>query len=209
MSKYEWERGTIKIPSTEWKSFKTKILTIANKIIERDYNLARKLYERIMKEGEDIRAFNYKNALRIAMQQENTHYDSSWRIEKSMFPFQAERRKPLKPKKKNFKSATNRTESLKLNGEATISFDNTMKTVTWNVPENNHAVEEAHEHLLGKALFTALGSVTWKRNSGGVLIGNNEYNKGDSMEGEGANYITAAYGPLGAKRLKGMRIYER
>lgn len=202
MSKYNWEHGTIKIPSNEWRPFKQKVIKIANKIIQRDYELALKLYNRIVKEGQGVRAFNFKSALRLALSEQNLSYDSSWRIERSMFS--SERRKPLKPKKKNFPLTTNRTSRLNLNGEASITFDNTMKTVIWDVPENNHAVEQAHEHVLAKALFTALGSVSWKRNSGGVIVGNDEYNQESLSEGCGGNYLTAAYGPIGNKRQKGL-----
>lgn len=86
-------------------------------------------------------------------------------------------------------------------GEPSISFDVKSKTVTWDVPENNHARDYGREHPVAKALFAALDRVNWTRGSGGQIIGNDEYNRdaGREYEGGGGSYVVDEYGPK-AKR---------
>ena len=84
--------------------------------------------------------------------------------------------------------------------EATVTFHNATKSVTWNVPENNHAVETAREHWFAKALFTALGNITWTRGNGGTIVGNDEYNRDSDYEDGGGNYVTAEYSMAAQKR---------
>ncbi len=79
--------------------------------------------------------------------------------------------------------------------EATITFDG--RNVTWNVDENNHAVESARETFLAGVFFAELGRVNWTRGTGGVLIGNDEYNREVDYAGGGGNYITEIFGPRG------------
>jgi len=79
--------------------------------------------------------------------------------------------------------------------EGTITFKSNV--VTWNVPEGNHAVEDAHEAPLGQVFFDALSKIKWTRTSGGYGTGNNEYNRDNSEYGGGGNYISFAYGPIG------------
>jgi hypothetical protein len=44
------------------------------------------------------------------------------------------------------------------------------------------------------------GKIDWTRGTGGVIVGNNEYNDGDGV-GDGANYIVEGFGPLGKSRV--------
>ena len=75
--------------------------------------------------------------------------------------------------------------------ECTVTFSG--NDVTWSVPENNHADERAHQTWLGHALLGALRAVDWTRGSGGVIMGNDEYNRDSS----GADYVLDRFGPLG------------
>lgn len=95
---------------------------------------------------------------------------------------------------------TNRTAEFQVTGEggsvdAYISFKGNV--ITWDVPENNHAVDRAHEAPLGVAFFAALGKIKWTRTSGGYGTGNDEYRRESKEHGGGSNYITFAYGPIG------------
>jgi hypothetical protein len=78
-----------------------------------------------------------------------------------------------------------------------VKFDAANRTVTWDVPENNHACEHARSSHLAAAFFGAIGKVPWTHGTGGVITGNDEYNRGSRAADGGANYVKAAYGYLG------------
>lgn len=80
-------------------------------------------------------------------------------------------------------------------GEPRIWFDRAQRTVTWDVPENNHACDGCRNHPVARSLFTALERVRWTRGSGGDIVGNNEYSAEDRSVGGGGNYLVSRYGP--------------
>jgi hypothetical protein len=94
---------------------------------------------------------------------------------------------------------TNRTTVFRVGSEATVSFDRDRSEVTWAVPDNNHAVENARDHPVAGRFFGAIAKVRWTRGTGGVLTGNDEYNRDNDYAGGGANYCTTAFGPIGAE----------
>jgi hypothetical protein len=103
---------------------------------------------------------------------------------------------------KHAPKVTNRTASFDCIGndgtsDATISFKGNV--VTWNVPGGNRSRDRAHETALAGIFFAALNQVKWTRTSGGFATGNDEYNRDDTSEGGGANYITFSYGPVGER----------
>lgn len=79
-------------------------------------------------------------------------------------------------------------------GDAHISLNNENNIVIWHVSENNRACDRAHEWWFAKELFKALGQVKWTRNSGGSIIGNDEYNRDSYEMGGGANYVKQSFG---------------
>lgn len=96
--------------------------------------------------------------------------------------------------------ATNRTTVFAVHDqygcpEASIDFDG--RKVTWDVMEGNRNCENARASALGGTFFDALRRVTWTRGSGGVVVGNDEYNEDSKEHGGGANYIVDDFGPLG------------
>jgi hypothetical protein len=100
---------------------------------------------------------------------------------------------------KYFPKATNRTISWNVSWESTISLKG--RVVTWDVPENNHAVENAHEEPLAQVFFGFLGKVVWTRGTGGIGSGNDEYRRESTESGAGSNYTTFQYGPLGEREF--------
>ncbi len=76
-------------------------------------------------------------------------------------------------------------------GDATISLAGS--TVTWDVPENNHAPERAHGHPLAAALFAHLRAVRWTSRSGGTITGNDEYSRDNRDSGGGGNYTVETF----------------
>ena len=76
-------------------------------------------------------------------------------------------------------------------GEAAITLRG--NTVTWDVPENNHAPERAASHPLAVTLFRFLDRVVWTSRSGGQIVGNDEYNRDCDYAGGGGNYVVRDY----------------
>lgn len=71
------------------------------------------------------------------------------------------------------------------------------RTLHWEVPQNNHARDHAAVTGLYQAALTYLNNVTWTRGTGGVIVGNDEYNHDTTYEGGGGNYVTHRFGPAG------------
>lgn len=101
--------------------------------------------------------------------------------------------KPARVLKSDLPFPTNRTTSFPA-GEGAVSFDKDTSTVRWSTGENRGATERAHNSAAGTALFNRLKTVKWTRNTGGIIMGNNEYAE-DAGRGD---ECSTAYGPLGA-----------
>jgi hypothetical protein len=196
MSCYEWEDGSIKIPSGSWKGLKKTVRDTWNEEQENKLRDALRIYEKLIAKGKGKRNFDYRAALNSE--------SGSWKISHSLFPYNdRERKKPLKPKKKDFPTVGNNHTEFNFDGEATISFNNKTKTVHWSVSENNHAIESARSHPVGTAFFRALSRITWTSKTGGVLSGNDEYNRDENRDyGGGGNYITQTFGGIGDRAHK-------
>ena len=106
-----------------------------------------------------------------------------------------ENRKPKMPTKKMFNFVNGKDNSFDVGeGDASVGFNQTNKTVSWAVWENNHACDTARDTKEARLLFGLLNKVNFTRGSGGNIVGNNEYNRDDHNEGGGGNYVTASYG---------------
>lgn len=211
MSCYQWERGSVLIPSAEWAGLKRRVRTAYNKRQEKLYDAAVKVWKRLKKEGKGERHSVKSNLWRIA---HKTRIKNQWArygyrtrslvdseirtIQKSILRSRSDRSKVYKPRKKDFPKKTNRDTSFSY-GDAGFRFDNDSRTLHWTVMENNRAVERAHDHPLTRALLRSLGQVEWTRNSGGVFYGNDEYHRESGGPGGGANYVTHRFGPRGKK----------
>jgi hypothetical protein len=113
--------------------------------------------------------------------------DLEWRLN---IPYQG---KPARVLKSDLPFPTNRTTSFPA-GEGSISFDKDRSTVYWSTSENRGATDRAHNSAAGRALFDRLKTVKWTRNTGGLIMGNNEY----AEEAGQGDACTVAYGPIGA-----------
>lgn len=201
MSCYNWERGTIKIPSKDWTAFKKGLRDIYNRIQTQTYEVALRAYDMLMERGKGKRGFNWSRELDELFTNDRLRLPEGvdyYAIKDSMFPYDAEkggrRSRPLKPKKKNFPLANSSTTVLEVDSDASITFYNKTREVTWNVFENNRAVQHARKHPLGVAFFRALDRIEWTSRTGGVITGNDEYNRESYDVGGGGNYVTAEYG---------------
>ncbi|EMY34059.1 hypothetical protein D477_011591 [Arthrobacter crystallopoietes BAB-32] len=110
--------------------------------------------------------------------------------------------KPKRVMKTDVDFPTNRTTRFHL-ADGSIDLDRETSSVDWTVSENTRAVEDAHADPLAKEFFKAIGQVKWTRGTGGVFTGNDELNQDNRHAGGGANYVTRAYGPIGAQEAPG------
>lgn len=196
MSCYEWEHGTLKIPAKEYGKLRRALIEKHNTLQDQLYERALRAHAKILAAKKGKRGFNvYEYA---------TGYDAldlDHRIVRLLFAnavsWDNKPKKLQKPKKKDLdKKPVSKGCVLRM-PDAAIAFNDKARTVTWDVPENNHAREHAHEHELAKFFFRKLNAIRWTRGSGGKFLGNDEYNRdeGGDYEGGGGSYVTATYGP--------------
>ena len=108
---------------------------------------------------------------------------------------------PRRVLKSDLEFPTNKTTRFRTSdNDGFIGFDRDRSTVSWAVSENNHAVDSARNDPMFGRLVQELEQVRWTRGTGGVITGNDEYNRDDHGEGGGSNYVTDAFGPIGAER---------
>jgi len=105
-----------------------------------------------------------------------------------------EKGKPRNLNKKLMELANSRTTEFDVAGEGQITFINGAKSVVWYVDENNRSVERCRKSKVGQLFFTMLSNVEWTRNTGGEIVGKDEYNRDDDYAGGSGNYVTGSYG---------------
>jgi hypothetical protein len=219
MSTYEWERGTLKLPSGVAPKMRKALAVTQNKYFDEVMAEAKKFWE--------ANKTTSKKKLSAALNAEYDKYrgQRGWgsgpEMSKakesalSVFSYMAwgyGNAKPHAPKiddvaREIGPKANSRTTQFRVGHEGTITFKD--NTAIWDVPENNHAVDQARESILGKTFFNLLDKVEWKRGTGGEIVGNNEYNREADYAGGGANYVTGGFGPLGDPFWKAKQAAKR
>lgn len=198
MSCYEWEYGALVLPTAEVPKMRAALNAAHVAQMGRVRALLDRLWPELKKLPADKRykhldSWNFRSTLSAVD-------DTTWWDLHSLFRASDGR----KPTAEHWKKAlgapvTNRMSSW-LCGEATVTLRG--RNLTWDVPDNNHAVDTAHQEWLGTALFDQLDRVQWTRGSGGYFVGNNENNADDCSPGGGGNYLTDTFGPAGDKARK-------
>jgi hypothetical protein len=214
MSKYEWERGEIKLSVKEYSRVKKAFIEVLKGAQVTAYENALKLYDRILTEAKGRRGIDIHSVYASCefLRTKNygvwgdtiteTDLDESNIFYQKCLNHEDRTKRPLKPKKKDFVSKIDRKSLGYSACDFDISFSDKSRTIHWNVGENNHARDHAHAHPIAKALFKLLGSVDWTRGTGGVFVGNDEYNQDTDYAGGGGNYITESFGPIGKDARK-------
>jgi hypothetical protein len=191
MSCYEWERGKIKIPRSEFSLFKKNLTTAYNDYMLRLKAIADDIYNDITIESKGKKKYNYQLEITSRIYNcINADYYASEIIASSMLPLNKQG-KPKKPKSKDFSKKTNRDNAYGYN----ISLNKSDRTAIWCVEEGNRVCDDARTTFLGKRFFSLLNQMDWKNGSGGLIVGNDEYNR-DSAEynGGGGNYVKNIFG---------------
>ena len=101
---------------------------------------------------------------------------------------------PARVLKSDIPFPTNRTTEFDA-GEGHITFNKDDNTVVFDTGQYRNVIERARNSPAGSALFNRLKTVKWTRGTGGVFHGDNEISNEETDRGE---YVTTAYGPLGA-----------
>lgn len=221
MSCYEWETGTIIIPKDQWSNFRSELIKSWNDSQTSLFDQAVKAHALASEKAKGKRGTNRQNEILSAIAAYcNGKYNDGWFSgsnpelfgDISSLILKWEGTHPNKtatlisPKKSDLQIFPI-TKSASFNlPDATIRLDNDLHSVTWDVPENNRAREHARNHPLGKKLFKLLNGITWKRGSGGDIIGNDEYNRDADYEGGGANYVTLSFGPATKSKSSNLKL---
>lgn len=205
MSKYEWERGTIKIPAKEWARFRTAVIKSWNARELARLERATKMHATLTAKVKGTRGKKRKEVIRqfydLHLHYHPGDYDTLEMVVGDYGSAEIEG----KPKKKDFRILpTSKDAHIDL-GDASILLRNATRSVAWDVPENNHAREHARKHPVAKEFFRLLDRITWTRGSGGKIVGNDEYNRDADWEGGGGSYVTAEYSVEAQKRRAQMR----
>lgn len=227
MSCYNWEEGTIKLPSAAYVPFRKAFLAAVMAREALEFGMAQAVIERIrskalaLPEGRTldhrVQAVLLDRAETAARSAPQYELFDAWQIARvvshdtpppdptkpkwnqpALIP-----RKSVKALRKNMLAMSNGKTRHFYAHEAEVTFADVERTVTWSVSENNHAVERAREGFLGRTLFAMLSKVQWTRGSGGEIAGNDEYSRDARGSGQGCNYVTARYGPASAASQPG------
>lgn len=211
MSRYEWERGEITIPRAAWSGLKAAVRAKHNEMQRSRHGKAIRVYDALIKASSGRRNVDWRNLAREALPNLGMSEYDDWDIVVAIFSPNQEKAnaslgrlaqpidlkgstgRPPKPTKTLFPEAGTKVASFPMD-EAIISFDESSRTVTWDVFENNHAIERAREHPLAAVLFACLRRISWDAKSGGTIVGNDEYNRGSQSGGGGANYVRERFG---------------
>ncbi len=216
MSRYEWESGKIRLPAATFSSFRrglnefhnqrqTRLLAKATEVFEsKDFQA--KVKDLTKGHKGEIYSSMLEDVIKAHLRERVSlsgyySYDAPMRpvdgadeIYPVLLPYKAT--KIARPMKKHFALVKLTNNEFTLSGWSII-FDPKAHSVSWSVAENNHACERAREHPLAKKFFDMLHKVQWVRRTGGMIVGNDEYNRASASVGGGANYSKGRFGPLG------------
>ena len=237
MSRNEWEQGDFILSTAEFGKFKKTLIESWNTQIENEFSILGRLYEDLRSAGKGKRNFNWSETLgkmiekteqRGSWMYKNRTYDfkilDEWQVKRALLDDKVVEQvngrevvkfvrsaKPHAPKKADFKPLSARSTDTLGMCEASVRFDPKLRKVSWNVSENNHAVDYAREGFLGRKFFELLKKVEWTRNTGGHIFGNDEYNEdeGERHCGGGGSYMKETFGPRGEKAYKDKHGFSR
>lgn len=235
MSTYEWERGDVTLPASQWPKFRKALISWWNEDQEEKLEGAKAAWSLIKAAQKGKRGKKARNDAALAavakfcegsideyerfsvpdyFRQERTSklHESFewlrnffWNYDHATGEWTLRTKGPMK-KEFDFRPVSKDARFSADSGGVYITLTNETRTLHYRVDENNHACDRARETPLVSKMFQLLGQVKWGRKSGGHFYGNNEYNRDpDNGAGGGGNYITSAFGPLGEQARKDLQ----
>lgn len=213
MSCYNWERGTITIPTKEWAGLRKGLLEAWNKKQLERLARAQRAHAAIKAALKGKRGKSRDAALKAAIARHIGDVYAEGGLTDIVLSYDQGKRayvlKGTAPKKKDLQlCAVSKDAGISL-PDAYVAFRNKGRTVTWEVGENNRARERANDHWFARLLFERLARMTWTRGTGGRIIGNDEYNRDNDCEGGGGNYLVREYRMLTAKEKRDAAARQR
>ncbi len=216
MSHYDWEAGTLKLPTAEYARVKRFVQDTAKAYSDQKYAHAQVFWKTLpasvkkdqLKYRKRLHAFVYGNRVGqydydpklptsngLGDDEEGGFGEELYYLLSSMFRKSDDGEVAARRvNKTDLKPVTNQTLEY-VCGEGYMRFDPKAHTVHWEVAENNHARDRGRNHPIAQALFQVLDTVKWTRGSGGTIVGNDEYNRDSRDSGGGGNYVIDEYGP--------------
>lgn len=221
MSRNDWERGELLLPSGEAVAVRRAVRDEYNRCVDGVYEVCKAFWR-----DERTRSLDkYEQALgrfvasrqrrfgrpQFANRRDWVSEHARWELQGILDAARAGAGTLRQVTRKDLAQhglapATSKTTTFQLESTS-ISFAG-RKLSYWS-GENNHQVERATSHPVVQALLRALEQVRWTRGSGGTFWGNDEYNRHEAISGwgSGASYLTRDYGPVGqAERARSMGL---
>lgn len=209
MSRYEWESGSIKLPTATWTGFTKAMREEWNCRIEAELATLTRIHAAVAAANKGKRSVNWKQET-LNYLGKNNRISETFSVLADQHDDEAiatlltvsvnGKTKLISSVTKKLaasKYATSKTTSYEAGYAGHIQLDPKTKTVHWRVDENNRARQNAHDSFIARAMFTLIGKIKWTRGTGGYFTGNDEYNAETTDYGAGANYLTSTFGPLG------------
>ena len=212
MTKSCWEKGTIKFGTREWKPFRERVISHYNDMQARCLALNLKAYEALKSELKGRRGTARDqhaervlqrvtgktatiDALLALLPPGKDFPELPWMDHELPIFGELALHAIRKPLKKDYAPAPP-SKDFSVSGDGwSATLCNQTRTLHWEVFENNHAVEQAHQDNFVRGLFRALDDVSFSRGNGGQIVGNDEYNRDSDWAGGGGNYVTHEYTP--------------
>lgn len=203
MSKNEWERGELTLPRAAIVPIRRAIIARNNAIADEALALSKKVWKEATA-AEKRGGFALLDKVLALGGTTKYGYSGAEKVgndvtERALDILNYSVHRPARPPQKQNAGHLGATATAFRVSSASVSFDTATGVMSWNVDENNRAVDRAHESWLGQTLFNEIKRVKWTRGTGGWFTGNDEYNRESDNFGSGANYVTTAFGPVGAE----------
>lgn len=206
MSRYDWEAGTLKLPTAAWTAFKRGMQEGVKQMYATDFELAVILHGELARRHKGLSGYELSVAFAAELNRTDRILGRSGPETRPTYDFEilerdavecivlGRARQPVlrKPQKTDVPVVNART-LIFWEDEMCIKLDNASRTVHYHSGDNNHQVERARSTMTAQLFFKLLSKIQWTRGTGGKLMGDDEYNR----KSRGATYVTARYGPLG------------
>lgn len=201
MSRYEWEKGSVVLPSATFAKFRRAVVNDLNAHQDHLFERAKAVHQHLTTWPAPKR----RALTELALNQLVVHFgvteENDMDAVTRALSKRHEQTRALQlrtPLRKHFPHHKTTVLAFRAGDGVSLTFDPAQRTAQWSVPENNNAVEIAWETALGKAFSKALRGTTWTRGTGGRFLSANEYDRDEDKEAPGrGSRISQHFGPLG------------